>query len=63
MSENYPTIKEGPDPGLYELQSPTGRYIATLQTLPDGGLIVRGLMRTLLIKPEAANSIIVTFES
>lgn len=31
MIEKYPTIKEGPDPGLYELNSPTGRRIATFK--------------------------------
>lgn len=62
MSENYPTIEAGFDPGLYKLQDASGRNVATLQTRPDGKLIVRGYTHTLLIKPEAANSITITFE-
>lgn len=62
MNKAYPTIESGPDQGLYYLKDAAGRKMATLQTRPDGKLAVGGYTCTLLIKPEAANSIIVDFE-
>ena len=63
MTQNFPTIEPWhPDEGVYRLKDANGRNLATLETNLDGKLTVRGYAHTLLIKPIAANTAVITFE-